>query len=109
MAPSTYLANKISMRLGDVYDQVTNMKADLDWIETVWANTMYWWDQLKLSWAGTTPQEVEDFQKDIDKVRNEIFGTSKPDPSNPGQQILDRPGLYQQVREIALGAVQNYE
>jgi len=100
--------SKISMLLGDVYDQAVNMYEDLNDIETAWANTMYWWGQLKLSWVGKTQAEVDTFQNSIDKVRNEIFGTSKPDPSNPNEQLLDRPGLYQQVREIAQGAVQNY-
>jgi hypothetical protein len=101
-------SSKISMRLGDVYDQALNMGDDLDAIEAAWVDTMYRWSQLKLSWVGRTQQEVDDFQKAIDKVQNEIFGTSKPDPKDPKQQVLDQPGLYQQVREIAAGAVQNY-
>jgi hypothetical protein len=99
---------KIWMRLGDVYDQAVNMRDDLDAIDTAWANAMWWWNQLKLSWVGKTPQEVEAFQAEIDKVQNEIFGTSKPNPDDPNKQLLDKPGLYQQVRELAFGAVQNY-
>jgi hypothetical protein len=101
-------ASKIWIRLGDVYDQAVNMRDDLDAIDTAWANTMWWWNQLKLSWVGKTPKEVDDFQAEIDKVQNEIFGTSKPNPDDPNKPLLDKPGLYQQVRELAFGAVQNY-
>ena len=101
-------ANKISMQLGTVYDTAQEMRFRLQQINDAWEDTMRWWNQLKLSWVGKTPVEVDAFQKAIDKVTDEIFGTSKPDPNDASKQVLDQPGLYQQVREIAVGAVQNY-
>ncbi len=101
--------NKISMRLGDVYFLAKNIRADLDIIDAMWVDTMNGWNQLKLGWAGKTQQELDVFQQGIDKVHREIFGTSKLDPDNPFMQVVDRPGLYQQVAAIASGAVQNYD
>ena len=102
--------SKISINLTDVYDEATKMQTDLDSIETTWSGTMKQWDRLHVSWAGDTQPLVEAFLADINKVQDQIFGTGKPkDPSNPaGEQVLDKPGLYQQVKGVAIGATQNY-
>jgi hypothetical protein len=101
-------SSRIAIQLGEVYDQATNMQADLETIKHAWERTMFWWDQLKLAWVGKTQAEVDTFQQDIDKVCHEIFGTSKPDPKNPNNEILDKAGLYQLAGDVALGAVQTY-
>jgi uncharacterized protein YukE len=97
----------ISMRPERVYLQARSMDDELDTLHDAWENIMQSWDRLKLSWTGKTQQEVDDFQKAIDKLHTEIFGTSKPDPKHPHQRVVDQPGLYQLVSEIAAGAAEN--
>lgn len=100
---------KIKIMLGTVYDTADGMKASLDKIENAWSDCMTAWNDLKMSWVGKTKEEVEAFQLEIEKVQNMIFGSSKDDPNKGGDElILDKPGLYQQVRGVAMGGTQNY-
>lgn len=100
--------SKIWINLTDVYDEATKMQTDLDNIEKEWTATMKQWDRLQVSWAGDTQVLVEAFIADLNKVQDQIFGTVKADPNKPGEQILDKRGLYQQVKGVAIGATQNY-
>jgi hypothetical protein len=106
-----YPESKISINLKTVFDTAIDMIDDLSTIETKWGNAMYYWDRVNdgISWVGKTQKEVDEFQAQIVKVQNQIFGTNKENPDNPDKPILDKPGLYQQVRELALGATQNYD
>lgn len=100
---------KIKIMLGTVYDTADGMKASLDKIEGAWTECMTSWNDLKMSWVGKTKEEVDAFQVEMEKVQNMIFGSSKDDPNKGGDElILDKPGLYQQVRGVGLGATQNY-